>query len=100
MAIIKEIGRHVRALGQKLTAENIHNLGQKAMQAGHVLGRKVSNTLHKIESFGNAALPIASKIATMAGYPELGAITSAGNGLKRLVQARENIDTVRNMLHQ
>ena len=47
MAIIKEIGRHVRALSQKLTADNIHNFGQKAMQAGHVLGRKVSNTLHK-----------------------------------------------------
>ena len=98
--MIKEIARHVRALGQKLTAENIHNFGQKAMQTAHVVGRKVSNTLHKIENFGNAALPIASKIATMAGYPEIGALTSAGNGLKRLVQARDNIDTVRNMLHQ
>ena len=100
MPIIKEIARHVRALGQKLTAENIHNFGQKAMQTAHVVGRKVSNTLHKIENFGNAALPIASKVATMAGYPEIGALTSAGNGLKRLVQARDNIDTVRNMLHQ
>ena len=100
MPIIKEIARHVRALGQKLTAENIHNFGQKAMQTAHVVGRKLSNTLHKIENFGNAALPIASKIATMAGYPETGALTSAGNGLKRLVQAIDNIDTVRNMLHQ
>ena len=98
--MIKEIARHVRALGQKLTAEKIHNFGQKAMQMAHVVGRKVSNTLHKIENFGNAALPIASKIATMAGYPKIGALTSAGNGLKHLVQARDNIDTVRNMLHQ
>ena len=100
MAIIREIARHVRALGQKLTAENIHNFGQKALQTAHVVGRKVSNTLHKIENFGNVALPVASKIASLAGYPELGALTSAGNGLKRLVQARDNIDTVRNMLHQ
>ena len=100
MAILKEIGRHVRALGQKLMAENIHNFGQKAMQTAHVVGRKVSNTLHKIEDFGNAALPVASKSATMLGYPELGALTSAGNGLKRLVQARDNIDQVRSMLHQ
>ena len=61
MAILKEICRHVRALGQKLTAENIHNFGEKAMQTAHVVGRKVSKTLHKIENFGNAALPIASK---------------------------------------
>ena len=100
MVILKELGRHVRALGQKLTAENIHNWGQKAMQTAHVVGRKVSNTLHKIEDFGNAALPVASKIASIAGYPELGALTSAGNGLKRLVQARDNIDQVRSMLHQ
>ena len=69
------------------------------MQTAHVVGRKVSNTLHKIKDFGDAALPIASKIASLVGYPELGALTSAGNGLKRLVQARDNIDQVRSMLH-
>ena len=100
MPIIKEIARHVRALGQKLFAENIHNFGQKAMQTAHVVGRKERKTLHKIEDFGNAALPVASKIASIAGYPELGALTSAGNSLKRLVQARDNIDQVRSMLHQ
>ena len=82
------------------SGKNIHNFGQKAMQTAHVVGRKMSNTLHKIENFGNAVLPIASKIASMVGYPKLGALTSAGNGLKRLVQARDNIDNVRNMLHQ
>ena len=100
MAILRELSKHVRSIGQKLTAENINNFGQKALHTGRVIGRKVSNTLHKIEDIGNAALPIASKIATMAGYPELGAIASAGNGLKRIVQARQNVDTVRNMLHQ
>ena len=100
MAIIKELSKHVRAIGQKLTADNISKFGQKALNTGRVIGRKVSNTLHKIEEVGNAALPIASKIATMAGYPELSALASAGNGLKRIVQARQNVDTVRNMLHQ
>ena len=99
MTIIREIGRHVRALGQKLTSENIHNFGQKAVAGARVIGRKMSNTLHKVESVANAALPIASKIASMAGYPEVAAITSAGNGIKRLVQARQNIDSVRNMLN-
>ena len=35
----------------------------------------------------------------MAGYPELGgAIASATNGLKRIANARQNVDSVRNML--
>ena len=65
MTIIRELGRHVRALGQKLTSENIHNFGQKAVAGAHVIGRKMSNTLHKVESVANAALPIATKIASM-----------------------------------
>ena len=64
---MREFGRHIRQLGQKLTAENIHNFGQKALHTGRVIGRKMSNTLSKVESVPNAALPIASKIATMAG---------------------------------
>ena len=75
MTIIREIGRHVRALGQKLTSENIHNFGQKAVAGARAC------------------------IASMAGYPEVASITSAGNGIKRLVQARQNIDSVRNMLN-
>ena len=50
MTIIRELGRHVRALGQKLTSENIHNFGQKAVHGAHVIGRKMSNTLHKVET--------------------------------------------------
>ena len=65
MTIIRELGRYVRALGQKLTSENIHNFGQKAVAGAHVIGRKMSNTLHKVESVANAALPIATKIASM-----------------------------------
>ena len=100
MTMIKDISKHIRSLGQKLTASNIHNLGQKAMNTAHVIGRKVSNTLHKIEDIGSKAIPIVSTIASMPGYPELGgAISSASNGLKRITNARQTVDTVRNMLH-
>ena len=52
------------------------------MNSAHVVGRKVSNTLHKIQDIGSKALPVVSTIASMAGYPELGgAIASATNGL-------------------
>ena len=96
----REIGRHVRQLGQKLTSENIHNFGQKALHGARLIGRKMSNTLSKVEGVANAALPVAQKIAMMAGYgTETALLTSAGNGMKRLVQARQNIDSVRNMLN-
>ena len=97
--MIREISKHVQALGQKLTAQNIHNIGQKVMNTGRVIGRKVSNTLHKIEDIGQKALPIVSTIASMAGYPELSAITKAGEGLKRITNLRGNVDTVRHMVH-
>ena len=100
MAILRELSKHVRSIGQKLTADNIHNFGQKAMNTAHVIGRKVSNTLHKIENIGNKAIPIVSTIASMAGYPEIGgALATASNGLKRITNARLNVDTARNMLH-
>ena len=99
MTLIRDISNHVRSLGQKLTASNIHNIGQKVMNTAHVVGRKVSNTLSKIEDIGNKALPVVQTIASMAGYPELSALASAGNGLKRIANARQNVDTVRNMLH-
>ena len=56
MAIIREFGRHAYAFGQKLTSENIHNFGQKALHAGRVIGRKMTNTLSKVESVANAVL--------------------------------------------
>ena len=96
---MREIGRHVRQFGQKLTPENINSFGQKALHMGRVIGRKMLNCISKIENVANAALPIASKIATMAGFPELSALASVGNGVKRLVQMRESIDSVRNMLN-
>ena len=61
MAIIKEISKHVCALGQKSTAETINNFGQKILHTGHVIGRKVSNPLHKNEDVADAVLSIASK---------------------------------------
>ena len=96
---MREVSRHVHHLGQKLTPENINNFGQKALHMGRVVGRKMLNSISKIENVANAALPIASKIATMAGYPELGVLASIGNGVKRLVQTQENIDSVRKMLN-
>ena len=100
MPILRDLSQHIRSIGQKLTASNIQNFGQKAMNTAHVIGRKVSNTLNKIEDIGNKAIPIVSTIASMAGYPELGgAISSANNGLKRIANARQNVDTVRNMLN-
>ena len=44
MAILREISKHIRSIGQKLTADNIHNFSQKAMNTANVIGRKVSNT--------------------------------------------------------
>jgi len=99
MAFMRDISRHVRQFGQKLTPDNINTIGQKALHGARVIGRKMSNSISKIENVANAALPIASKIATMAGYPEAQILTSVGNGVKRLVQTRQNIDNVRKMLN-
>ena len=69
------------------------------MNTSHVIGRNVSHKVHTLENIGSKALPVVSTIASMAGYPELGgAIASATNGLKRIVNAHQNVDTVRNML--
>ena len=100
MPLLRSLNQQIRSIGQKLNASNIHNFGQKAMNTAHVIGRKVSNTLHKIEDIGSKAVPIVSTLASMAGYPELGgALSSASNGLKRIANARQNVDTVRNMLN-
>ena len=98
MPIINTLSKHVRQLGQKLTTQNIHNLGTKALHTAHVIGRKVSNTLQKIENVGNALMPVVQTAATMAGYgPEVGAITAAHNGLKRISNMRSNVDTLRQL---
>ena len=99
MPIFKDLQKYVATLGQKLTAENIHNFGQKAMNTAHVIGRKFSNTLQKIENVGSAALPVLQTVAGMAGYPELGALASASKGLSKISNLRGNVDTVRNMIN-
>ena len=96
---MRDISRHVRQFGQKLTPDNINTIGQKALHGARVIGRKMSNSISKIEHVANAALPIASKIAASMGYPEAQILTSVGNGVKRLVQTRQNIDNVRKMLN-
>ena len=99
MPMIRDISKHIHSLGQKLTADNIHSFGQKAMNTAHVIGRKFSNTLSKIENIGERAMPVLQTVASMAGFPELGAIASAGRGLKKISQLRGNVDTVRNMMN-
>ena len=100
MPILNEIHKHVRAFGQKLTVQNMQHLGQKAMRTGQVVGRKISHTLTKIENIGHAALPVLQTVASMAGYPEVGALASAGKGLGRISQMHNNVDTVRRMIPQ
>ena len=69
------------------------------MNTARTIERKVSNTFHKIEDIGSKAIPILSTIASMAGYSELGvAISCASNGLQIIANARQNDDTVRNIL--
>ena len=89
MPILNEIHKHVRALGQKLTSQNMQHLGQK-------------NDAYrsKIEHVGRAALPVLQTAASMAGFPEVSALTSAGKGLSRISQMRNNVDTVRRMIPQ
>ena len=96
MPILKEIHKHVRSLGQKLTSQNIQHLGQKMMHTGHVIGQKVA----KIENIGHAALPVLQTVASMAGFPEVNALTSAGKGLSQISHMRNNVDTVRRMIPQ
>ena len=98
MPFINQISKHVRSLGQKLTAQNIQNFGTKAMNTAHVIGRKVSNTLHKIENVGNALMPVVQTAATMAGFgPEISAIPAAHNGLNRVSNMRSNVDKLRQL---
>ena len=47
MSMIRGISKHVQAPGQKLSADKIHKMGQKAMNTAHVIGREFSNTLQK-----------------------------------------------------
>ena len=99
MTMIRDLSKHIRSSGQKLTADNINSFGQKAMNTAHVIGRKFSNTLKKIENIGERAMPVLQTVESMAGYPELGALASAGKGLSKISQLRGNVDTVRNMIN-
>ena len=42
MPLLRDVSNHVRSLGQKLTASNILNLGQKAMHTAHVVEKSVT----------------------------------------------------------
>ena len=51
------------------------------MDTSCVIGHKASNMLQNIKDIGHKALPIVNTIAMMAGYPELGILAKAGEGL-------------------
>ena len=53
MPTMREIGRHVHQFGPKVTPENINNFGQKVLHTGCVMGRKISNSISKIENVAN-----------------------------------------------
>ena len=77
MPFINQISKHIRLLGQKLTAQNIQNFGTKAM---------------------DTLMPVVQTAATMAGFgPEMSAITTARNGLNRVSNMRSNVDTLRQL---
>ena len=99
MPFIHSIHKHLHQLGTKINSNNIHQLGHKILHHGRVIGRKINNTLHKIEDVGKFALPIVSTAASMLGHPELGgAINAAEHGLKKIAHINKNVHTLRNML--
>ena len=87
MTILKEIRKHVCSVDQNMFAGGVHNLGQKVMNTAHVLGRKSVTRCIKSKTSG-VMLPVVCTITSMAGSPEFsGAIASASNGFKRIINA-------------
>ena len=50
MAILRAISIHIRSIGQKLTADNIHNFGQKAMNTATVMSLDEKSVIRYIKS--------------------------------------------------
>ena len=50
---VGKIRTTMQQLGQKLTPDKIHQFGTKVRDTALTIGRKVSNTLGKVEGIGN-----------------------------------------------
>ena len=68
------------------------------MHGGHVVGKKVSYTLAKLENVGNEFSPAVQAAAAMSGYPELGGVIQAvQHGIDNLGHYRQNVNTLQEL---
>ena len=94
---VGKIRSTIQQLGQKLTADKIHQFGTKFRDSALQIGRKVSNTLGKVGDIGNKLLPMAETVGTALGYgPEIAGFETARKGLDMVNNAKQNVDTLRN----
>ena len=94
---VGKIRSTIQQLGQKLTADKIHQFGTKVRDTALQIGRKVSNTLGKVGDIGNKLLPMAEKVGTALGYgPEIAGFETARKGLDMVNNAKQTVDSLRN----
>ena len=93
----QKIQGKVQQLGQKLSSQNVQNLGQKIQHNVSVGLRKAINTAGEISNVGQAALPYLYGVAyaTGVGNQAIPLIHVAGQGLKRLSEGKEYLQNVR-----
>ena len=94
---VGKIRTTMQQLGQKLTADKIHQFGTKVRDTALQIGRKVSNTLGKVGDIGNKLLPMAETVGTALGYgPEIAGFETARKGLDMVNNAKNTVDSLRN----
>jgi len=94
---VGKIRTTMQQLGQKLTADKIHQFGTKVRDTTLQIGRKVSNTLGKVGDIGNKLLPMAETVGTALGYgPEIAGFETARKGLDMVNNAKTAVDTLHN----
>ena len=94
---VGKIRSTIQQLGQKLTADKIHQCGTKFRDSALQIGRKVSNTLGKVGDIGNKLLPMAETVGTALGYgPEIAGFETARKGLNMVNNAKNTVDSLRN----
>ena len=94
---VGKIRSTIQQLGQKLTADKIHQFGTKVRDTAFQIGRKVSNTLGKVSDVGNKLLPLAETVGTALGYgPEIAGFETARKGLDMVNNAKNTVDSLHN----
>ena len=94
---VGKIRSTIQQLGQKLTADKIHQCGTKFRDSALQIGRKVSNTLGKVGDIGNKLLPMAETVGTALGYgPEIATFETARKVLDMVNNAKQTVDSLRN----